>query len=92
MINLLVIHVKRVIIQVKNMNLLNNLKFSMIDKNISNCNVIIFISVLMNLDYERKSNHYYKSTLIIAKNVEIAYVKKNKAKRFVKLKTKKKRQ
>ncbi len=36
MINLLAIHVKRVIIQVKNMKLLNNLRFSMIDKNNSN--------------------------------------------------------
>jgi histone H3/H4 len=36
MINLFAIYVKRVIIQVKNMKLLNNLRFSMIDKNNSN--------------------------------------------------------
>jgi histone H3/H4 len=42
MINLFVIHVKRVTIQVKNMKLLNNLRFSMIEKNI--LNKFIFIS------------------------------------------------
>ncbi len=42
MINLLAIHVKRIIIQVKNMKLLNNLRFSMINKNNSN---LIYFSI-----------------------------------------------
>jgi hypothetical protein len=43
MINLLVIHVKRVIIQVKNMKLLNNLRFSMTRKNIFKYNIFHYV-------------------------------------------------
>jgi histone H3/H4 len=42
MISLLAIHVKRVIIQVKNMKFLNNLRFNMLDKDNSN---LIYFSI-----------------------------------------------
>ncbi len=92
MINLLAIHVKRVITQSKNMKLLNNLRFSMIEKDISNIEVLLSFLFLMNADYERKSEHQYRSTLTIVENVEIAYVKKEKARRFVRLRIEKKKQ
>ncbi len=47
--------------------------------------------LLTNSDYERKTNSY-NSAFTIAENVDIAYVKKRKTKRFVKLRTKKKKQ
>jgi hypothetical protein len=43
MINLLVIHVKCVIIQIKNIKLLNNLKFSMTKKNIFKYNIFHYV-------------------------------------------------
>jgi hypothetical protein len=43
MINLFVIHVKRVIIQMKNMKLLNNLKFNMMRKNIFRYNIFHYV-------------------------------------------------
>ncbi len=44
MINLFVIHVKRVIIQVKDMKLLNNLRFSMTKKNIFRYNIFHYVT------------------------------------------------
>jgi hypothetical protein len=47
--------------------------------------------LLTNSDYKRKTNSY-NSALTIVENVDIAYVKKKKTKKFVKLRTKKKKQ
>jgi hypothetical protein len=47
--------------------------------------------LLINSDYKRKTNSY-SSALTIAENIDIAYVKKKKTKRFVKMRTKKKKQ
>ncbi len=60
------------------MKLLNSLRFSMIEKDISNIEVLLSFLFLMNADYERKSKHQYRSALMIVENVEIAYVKKKK--------------
>jgi hypothetical protein len=45
--------------------------------------------LLTNSNYKRKTNSY-NLTLIIAENVDIAYVKKKQTKKFVKLRTEKK--